>query len=324
MCDDAQLQSWLEKLCAPESELTPLARHKILSRLMLCIARSPRLWRDSHQDYAMALNRTLVWVRKDICKFDPGDGSVSEALLRWVNGTLKRRVQDLRGARGLGAEDDRTDRDYRRIAKLGLGPPVELDKPVIDSQGHTTTQAPLTADPKSGRYTLLEQWIERLQAQQYQRIGQQVRAYLESDPHGVLRACQSRKYPDCHCQGLVQGLYLSQPPLTQRAIATQLKANEQTVYTHWRDKCLPLLQIIALRHDPQVRNYLQVHSDRDFGQGQLEGTEHGSCLELSQRLLLSEVLSPLRAIAKELRVNETDLVAHWQTQCLPHLKRHRL
>lgn len=272
----------------------------------------------------MALNRTLVWVRKNICTFRPGDGPISEALLRWVNGTLKRRVQDLRGSRGLGAEDDRADRDYRRILKLGLGSPVELDKPIVDEQGHATTQAPLAADPSSGRSTLLEQWIERLQAQQQQRVGQQVRAYLEADPHGVLRACRSKKYPDCHCQRLVQGLHLSQPPLTRRAIAIQLEAKEQSVYTHWRDKCLPLLQIIALRHDPQVRDYVQASPDREFSQCHLAGAEHCTCLELAQRLLLSDVLSPLRAIAKELRVNETDLVAHWQTQCLPHLKRHRL
>jgi hypothetical protein len=313
MDDDEQLQGWLTQLCGPGPKLTAPVASKVLWRILWRIQHSPRLWRDSHQDYELVLNDFLGWIHDHICEFKPGTGPVSEALLRWVNGHLRWRVHDLR-AKGINP-----DPSLRRGE-----PPISLDSPVGDDQGNPTTQQSLIADPRFGHLTLLDQWIERLQAERQQRVGEQVRAYVQGDPHGVLRACHPKKSPDCHCQALVMGLHLNEPTTTLRAIAQRFGVNEQMLYAHWRKKCLPLLQVIALRSDPKVKAYLASSPDVAFGGCHAEGAVACNCLELSRRLVLSEVLLPLRAIAKALDVNESTLVAHWQTQCLPHLKRYRL
>lgn len=322
MCDDEQLRAWLDLVCQ-EPPTPPLMRQKALSRLLLCIQRSPRLWRDPHQDYAYALNQTLEWVCRNLAQFNAETDSVAEDLLRWVNGHLKWRIQDLKLKKPLGAKDDRVGKDAWALVRLGLQP-VELDKPMPTDQGGSAPVGSLVADPNWGESTLLDRLIETLQQNQQARLGQVIRDYLTTDPDGLLHACCPRKFPDCHCHTLVRQLHLTEPPETLRAIASQTGMPEQTLYSHWRSKCLPLLQIVALRHDPQVLNYAQHDPGQQLQSCHPEGLAPCSCLELSRRLLLSEVPTPLKAVAKALGVKESTLTNHWQTQCLPLLKTHRL
>jgi hypothetical protein len=324
MYDDEQLQHLIAQICRQEPKLPPLIRQKALSRLLLHIQRSPGLWRDPHQDYAYALNRTLEWACQNICTFEPAGHSVQESLIRWVNGYLKWRVHDLKGNKPLGSNDDRTGQDYRAILKLGFAVPIELDKVISEGQGSQTSQGSLTADPKSFNTTLLDQLIEQSQQQYRQQISEQIRAYLKTDPHEVLRACHPRRNADCHCQELVLRMHLSSPGETLRAIAKQFGVNEQALYSHWRYKCIPLMQLVALRHDPQIKEYIEHDSDGYLSQNQLENQSDCSCLELGKKLLLSEVPVTLGTVAKTFGVKESTLADHWQTQCLPLLRKNQL
>jgi hypothetical protein len=294
-----------------------------MSRLLLYIQQSSDLNRDGHQDYATALNKTLRWVWDNLEAFDPGDRAVSDALICWVNGHLKWRIKDLKLPQSFGTEDDRTDRDYRAIRKNGLKP-LELDKPLADDQGNQTSQSMTVADPRQGEASLLDGWIERLQQERRHRMGQEIYQYMETDPDGLLQGCSPRNSVDCHCGELTRRIHLSIPAETVRDIANAFSLSEQTLYTHWRTKCLPLLQIIALRHDPQVKTYAQQDPNQKLRECYPERLEDCNCANLARQLLLSEQPLTLKALAKDLKTKEAALTNHWQTQCLPKLKAFRL
>jgi len=322
MSNDEQIQELLTQLRRQSPPLPPVARQKLLSRLLGYIQQSPDLWWDSHQDYAAALNKTLGWVCNHLEGFDPGDRSPSTALINWVNGHLKWRILDLKSSRSL-PEDDRTDKDINKIRQIGLRP-VELDKALADDQGNQTAQGTTVPDPGQGGASLLDCWIEQLQQQQRRNMGREIRRYLETDPDGLLQGCSPRNLPDCHCGELTRRIHLAVPPETVRDIAKALNLPEQTFYTHWRTKCLPLLQIIALRHDPEVKAYAQQDPNHQLRACGLEGLADCNCATLAQHLLLSEQPLTLKALAKTLKVRESDLTDHWQSRCLPQLKVFRL
>ena len=323
MQDDEQLQVLLAQLRRKSPPLPPLVRQKLLSRLFFYIQQSPALWRDDHQDYSMALSRTFRWVCDNFEEFNPGSRTVSDALMSWVNGYLKWRILDLKRSQSLGTEDDRTDKDLRAIRKAGLKP-VELDKPLADDQGNQTSQSTTVPDPRQGEASLLDGWIERLQQARRHRLGQEVRRYLETDPDGLLQGCSPRGSTDCHCGELTRRVHLTVPPETVRDTAAAFGLSEQTLYTHWRTKCLPLLQIIALRHDPQVKTYAQQDPNQQLRECCPEGLADCNCANLARQLLLSEPPLTLKALAKALKIKESTLTDHWQTQCLPLLKAYRL
>jgi AcrR family transcriptional regulator len=322
MYDDEQIQDLLTQLRRRSPPLPSLARQKLLSRLLGYIQQSPALRRDSHQDYAAVLNKTLVWVCNHLEEFEPGDQAPSTALISWVNGHLKWRLLDLKSPRSL-PEDDRTDKDINKIRQIGLRP-VELDKALADDQGNQTGQGTTVPDPRQGGASLLDRWIEQLQQQQQHQMGREIRRYLETDPDGLLRACSPRNLPDCHCGELTRRIHLAVPPEAVRDIAKALSLSEQTLYTHWRTKCLPMLQIIALRHDPEVKAYAQQDPNHELRACYLEGWADCNCATLAQQLLLSEQPLTIKALAKTLKVRESDLTDHWQRRCLPQLKAFRL
>lgn len=323
MYDDEQLQKLLTQLQRQSPPLPPLVRQKLLSRLLGYIQQSPALWWDSHQDYPAALNKTLEWVCNNLEKFDPGDLAPSTALINWVNGHLKWRILDLKRSRTLGSEDDRTNKDINKIRQIGLRT-VELDKALADDQGNQTAQDTRAPDPDQGGASLLDRWIEQLQQHQRQNLGREIRRYLETDPDGLLQGCSPRNLPDCHCGELTRRIQLADPPETVRDVAKAFNLSEQTLYTHWRTKCLPMLQIIALRHDPEVKAYAQQDPNQKLKGCNLVGLADCHCGILAQHLLLSEQPLTLKALAKTLKVRESDLTDHWQNRCLPELKAFRL
>jgi hypothetical protein len=303
---DEQIQDLLEKISCKEPHSSTLSRKKALTQLLIYIQRSPRLFRRSHQDYSYALNLTLTWVSENIQNFSPRSQSVSEDLMHWVNGYLRWRVQDLYSSGTQGPET------------------IELDKPIMDREGNQTTRGDITADPSRGGMSILDQWIEEIQKDEQEHISQRIGEYIRNDPHEILKKCHPKKYPECNCQELVIRIHLHDPPETIRAIANQFDIDEQTLYSHWRKKCLALLQIIALRFDPQVQAYVQQDPDNYLNACCIEGLEICSCRELSELFLLSKQPETMKAIARTLNVKESTLTKHWQEKCLPILKKYRL
>lgn len=319
MCDDAQIQALLDEIRSPDA--APLLRRKALSRLLLCIQRSPKLRRSRHPDYGHALSLTMERVCRAIDEFSPRSASVSTDLMNWVNGYLEGRIRDLRNPDTKIKDLHRPERGEREI-KREFGNVVLLDQS-IGEDGNQTPVGDLTPDPRQDM-TLLEAWIQALQQAQKQRIGLEIHRYLAADPDAILQGCHPNKFLECHCQALIQRLHLSEPPETRRAIAQDFGIPEQTLYSHWRDKCLPLLQIVALRFDPQVIEFLQSDEAQCLGDCHPPAQEFCNCLDVAKRLLLSQPPESMRAIARDLQIKESTVAKHWQSECLPKLKKHRL
>jgi hypothetical protein len=226
--NDELLQSLIDEACRYENN--PSQRRKALNRLLRVIPQLRGLYRSSHQDYPEAYNRTLEWLCKNIEFYQVRSSSVEQSFVTWINGYLKWRVRDLY------APEDK----YNALRVYLV--PMEDE----------TTQDPLENFPDpTFSLNLLELKLAQLQEAAQRRQGEAIQTYIEQDPDGKLIQCHPRKYPQCHCQVLAIRLLLKEPPETIADLARDFEINNQTLYSHWKLKCLPLLQEIARRFGTQ-------------------------------------------------------------------------
>lgn len=202
-------------------------RQKALNRLLIQIQHLPGLSKSSHPDYFDALNRTWEWLGKNIQTFEPRPPSLQESLMKWINGYLYWRIQDLY------APDDRAPHSVDEL----IGG-YEAGKTYLEKLAETG----LNASHLSG----IDGYIEKLQKQEKQRIGLELERYIESDMGGKLQNCHPKLYPQCNCLKLSQKLCLKDNPDKLTTLAKELDVNYQTLVAHWKRKCLPLLQKIAI------------------------------------------------------------------------------
>jgi len=192
-----------------------------INRLLMEIQQLPKLAKSSHPDYRTALNLTLEWVSHNISKFEPYSDSVAESLMKWVNGYLRWRIQDLYSP----------DKDA----------PLSLDAPIACDFGEITRLDNLPNLTLSG----LDGFIENSQRETTQRIGLELELYIEQDPEGQLKNSYLSSSPQCNCQFLSQKRVLKEPPDKFADIARELSIPYSTVNSHWKRKCEPILQKIA-------------------------------------------------------------------------------
>ncbi len=222
---DEQLRNLIDEVCRypdPSPE-----RQKALNRLLIVIQQLPGIYKSSHPDYAEALNLTWEWVSRKIGEFKPRESSVQQSLVTWINGYLKWRVRDLYAK----------DNQYS----------VSLDRPISNDEGDQTTLLDQIPDRQFTTPTLdlLEVKILQIQEAQRQRLGQQLRQYIEQDEERKLTDCHPRKHPECNCQLLARRLLLQEPPERIADISREFDVSNQTLYSHWKNNCLPLLQDIG-------------------------------------------------------------------------------
>lgn len=225
---DELLECLINEAC--RYEIGSVARRKALNRLLRVIPQLNGLYRSSHQDYPEAYNRTLEWLCKNIDRYQRQSFSTEQSFVAWINGYLKWRVRDLY------APEDK----YNALR-------VHLNSPDADSAIDPLENFP---DPKFS-LTLLDLKIAQLQEAEQRHQGDTIRSYIEQDPDGQLTQCHPRQYPQCHCQILAMRLLLTEPPESIAEIARSFGINHQTLYSHWKQKCLPLLQQIARRFGSQ-------------------------------------------------------------------------
>ncbi|MEG5160234.1 hypothetical protein QUB37_07230 [Microcoleus sp. AT3-A2] len=192
-----------------------------MNKLLLQIQQLPGLKKSSHPNYPEALNRTFEWVSRDIAKFELRQSSVSKSLVNWINGTLRRRIQDL----------------YSPDKKA----PISLDAPIAADIGETTRLELLPDFTLSG----LDGMIESVQKETTLRIAIQLELYIEQDPEGKLKNSYPRSYPECNCQFLSKRRVLKDPPDKFKDLAKELNVKYTTLNSHWDRKCEPSLQEIA-------------------------------------------------------------------------------
>ena len=198
-----------------------------LNRLLILIQQLPGIYYASHQDYPEAYNRTLIWVCKNIDRFEATRESVVESLVVWINGYLKWRIRDLYIA----------DNSYdpQRIY-----PDAKQDLDLMAN----------IADPNVS-LSLLDTQIAQMQAEKSASVGKAIADCIEQDSDKNLTKTYIRNHPECNCHCLALRLLLTQPPQKISQIAREFEVNNQTLYSHWKQKCLPLLQEISqsITHD---------------------------------------------------------------------------
>jgi hypothetical protein len=200
-----------------------LQRKKSLNRLLLLIQQLPEIYRVSHQDYPEAYNRTLEWVCKNIDRFEPKGELVQKSLVTWINGYLKWRIRDL-------YISDNSYDPQRVYFSSNEESQVDLIENV--------------ADPRFS-LSLLDTQIAEIQADRQTRLGIAIADYIKQDLNKNLTNTYLRQHPQCNCQCLAISLLLQEPPAKISELARELKVNNQTLYSHWKQKCLPLLQEVG-------------------------------------------------------------------------------
>jgi hypothetical protein len=218
---EEQIKEAISSICRDRD--WSLQRQKNLNRLLMLIQKLPGIYRSSHQDYPEAYNRTLEWVSKNIDRFEAKDESVQKSFVIWINGYLKWRIRDLYIA----------DNSY--------------DPQRVYFNSDEESEIDLIENIRDPRFylSLLDTQIAEMQANRQTRLGNAIADYIKQDSNQTLTNTYLRKHPQCNCQCLAIRLLLQQPPEKISEIARELQVNNQTLYSHWKQKCLPLLQEIG-------------------------------------------------------------------------------
>ena len=222
---EQQLERELEQAIAECHQDDRVKRRTSLNHLLILIQQLPGIYRVTHQDYPEAYNRTLMWVCKNIDRFEATTESVEKSLVIWINGYLKWRIRDLYIA-------DNSYDPQRVYPDANLDLIANIPDPQVS-------------------LSLLDTQIARMQAEKSANIGKAIANYIEQDLGKNLTNTFIRKHPECNCHCLALRLLLQQPPQKISQIAREFEVNNQTLYSHWKQKCLPILQSISqsISHD---------------------------------------------------------------------------
>ncbi|NES81116.1 MAG: hypothetical protein F6K10_06750 [Moorea sp. SIO2B7] len=148
----------------------------------------------------------------------------------WINGYLNYRIKDLYRQSGRESSLDVIINDDNEN-------PLTL----LDKISETGFQPP--------KLSGLDAYLEEQRKENILSIWQKFELYVKEDPQKLLRNCHPKKYPDCNCQLLAKKLFLKDPPETLAQIHRELQnlglsIPDQTLRSHCKKKCLPLLQKI--------------------------------------------------------------------------------
>lgn len=219
MMDDLQLQELIKQIChSPEKSWE---RRRLMNQLIIELSKDKNLLKSSHFDYLEALNRTWLWLCKDLCKIFSKQELNREILLKIINTYLFWRIKDL----------------YVPDNRL-----VSLDAIVSKDEVITTLLDNVATTNVTGIYG----YIEKLQLQEDDIIISEFKQYLEQDPDRKLQNTCAKNRPDCNCQFLIHKLLLKDPPEKMAVLSHELNVNYSTISSFWKRKCLVLLREIAL------------------------------------------------------------------------------
>ncbi|MGB8689624.1 MAG: hypothetical protein WCD53_20115 [Microcoleus sp.] len=222
------------------------ARSQDMGRLLARVPTLPGIIKNSHPDYLEALNKTLEYVRVNIkvfiIKFKVDIDREHPENLRtkfviWFNGHLRYRILDLYRAQPLALSLD-APVFSEKVSFLEVLPDVGFNTPLLDG---------------------IESLIEKSQTDRTQRKALILELYIEQDYLQKLSGCHPRNCLACNCQMLLKAMYLTSPgnlvslkegkiaaekKISVRSLAKSFDIKEQTIHTHWRNRCRPLLHEI--------------------------------------------------------------------------------
>ena len=221
---EIQLRQQLDAvLVAP---LQSAQRARAMSRLLGMVRHLPGIRRVNHQDYLLALNQTWEWMSRNLDEFQASTDSLTGDLVRWVNGYLYWRIRDIYQNTPIGQQL------------------MSLDEQVFD-RGETYLDLLSESGGIGVHLHTLNEQIAVLQQQADCEVATQIEAWIESDPDRQLQNCYPRNREDCHCQTLSYRIIVREPPDSFTQIAKDLNIPYQTLVSHWKRSCLPLLQAQA-------------------------------------------------------------------------------
>ncbi|NEO01965.1 MAG: hypothetical protein F6K50_43295 [Moorea sp. SIO3I7] len=221
---DQQLRALIDRIRG-NRDLQSEQRRRDINRLLRECQRLPGLRKSSHPLYLEALDQTWEWVSKNIYKFEPQpDLPVQTSLLRWINGYLKWRIHEL----------------YVKQA----GHDISLDLNINKDPDNPLTLLDQLPDGGFETPTIsgIDAYIEKVIKQKIQEIFQELERYVEEDPDRIFQKCYPRQCADCNCQLLCQSLLFKYPPDKLTHISRELSVNYNALRSHWKRKCLVLLQ----------------------------------------------------------------------------------
>lgn len=224
---DGQLQKLIDEVCSYEHG-TP-ERQKALNKLLIIVQQLPGIYKSYHQDYLEALNQTWDWLCRSIDKFQVSPNqSLQKCLINWINGYLKWRIQDL----------------YTPNKK----DTISLDEQISNSEGSKVPKLDILPDPifYSNTLDLLDLKIAETQKSDRLFWAERIIQFIEKDEKRQLSRCCTRKNAQCNCQLLAKRLLLAKPSHKIADIAREFNVSNQTLYSHWKKKCLPLLKEIGV------------------------------------------------------------------------------
>ncbi|GBF79175.1 CHAT domain-containing protein [Aphanothece sacrum] len=227
---DKQLQQLIDRI-SNNPDPKSSARRKAINRLLKELQQLPGLLRSSNRYYLEALDKTWEWVAQNICNFQQRSHlSLQESLAKWINSYLFWRIKDLY-----------SNRQYSQEISIDMAFNLNDQNPtsLLDQLSKTGFASPTLSG--------LDAYIEEQRKKKIQDIFERFERYVEEDPEMLLRKCHPRNFPECHCQLLTKKLLLQEPPERLSQIHREfqnlgVKIPDQTLRSHWKNKCLPLLQ----------------------------------------------------------------------------------
>jgi hypothetical protein len=201
------------------------ARAKAMSHLLRLLRQLPGIRVVNHQDYLLALNQTWEWMSRNIDEFQSSTDSLADDFVKWINGYLYWRIHDI----------------YRHPERQQH---LSLDEEIFDN-GETYLDTLSALGYLGCSLNTLDAHIQVLQQQENREIATQIEAWIALDPDRQLETCYPRDRNRCHCQLLSSRVILKDPPDSFTQIARDLNIPYQTLVSHWKRSCLPILQAQA-------------------------------------------------------------------------------
>lgn len=218
--EDKRLYQLIENFCQQGSN--KIKRSRAFASLLAELKKLRGLEKPTsyHPEYEDILQETWGLVAQKICtEFDPQGRNLRNSLTLWINEKLRLqyKVMDLFST-GRKAETARQE-----LNNLIRQKPISIDAPVSGSSDDSQplTVGELIADPTPN-------FIETLEREELKKAIEELN-------------CPSQNYPQCTCLEIAKRHLLKQPPDTIAQIARDLGMNYQTVHSHWKRSCKPLL-----------------------------------------------------------------------------------
>ena len=198
------IQQLIKQAC--QHPLGSLERRRGLTRLIIAIQASRKLWREQTPYYEEALQQTWIYLRRNLCEactgrqYDPTRAAVTT----WLDAYLKRRLQDFR----IQENEDRSRRfDLSNMGGQGQTNPIE------------EIASPSAIPP------ILEETLQ----------------WIEADPTGELATVCVQGHPDLTCQQLLRHRL---PPVetSWKELAREFNSSISTLANFYQRQCLPRLR----------------------------------------------------------------------------------